>query len=120
MEIIPRQLAIDQQFDLDAILEGTQDFRWCPWKDDWHSGELSGNLIHIRQVGGGLEYRADTDFDDPLRSYCRLDEDIAAIRADLSDRGENLARLMEKYPYLRGLAAAERMRCQGRTARRAT
>ena len=80
---------------------------------------MSGNLIHIRQVGGGLEYRADTDRDDPLRSYFRLDEDIGAIRADLSDRGEKLARLMETSPQLSGLAEAERVRCHGRTARHA-
>ena len=27
-----RQLTIDRSFDLDAILDGTQDFRWCPWE----------------------------------------------------------------------------------------
>ena len=103
IEVMPGQLTIDQHFDLDAILNGTQDFRWRLWKDDWHSGVLSGNLIHIRQVRGGVEYRADSDLDDLLESYFRLDEDIAAMRADLSGRDEKLARLMEKHPYLRVL-----------------
>ena len=37
-------------FDLDKVLYAAQDFRWCKWDDDWHSGVLNGNLIHIRQV----------------------------------------------------------------------
>ena len=98
-----QQLAINQPFDLDAILDGTQDFRWRPWKDDWHSGVLRGNLIHIRQIKGGVEYRAHSDCDDLLTSYFRLDEDMAAVRADLSDRDAKTARLMEKYPHLRVL-----------------
>ena len=39
--------------------------------------------------------------------YFSLDEDIAAIRADLADRDQNLARSMEKYPYLRVLRQPE-------------
>ena len=45
-----------------------------------------------------MEYEAVWDIDDLLRSYFRLDEDIAAVRADLADRDQNLARLMEKVP----------------------
>ena len=71
-----RQLIIDQLFDLDAILEGAQDFRWRPWKDNWHSGVLGGNLIHIRQIDHGVEYRPDSDLDALLRSYFRLDDNI--------------------------------------------
>ena len=108
---MPGQLTIDQHFDLDAILNVTQDFRWRPWKDDWHSGVLSGNLIHIRRVRGGVEYRADSDLDDLLESYFRLDEDIAAMRADLSGRDEKLARLMEKHPYLRVLRQPDPWEC---------
>ena len=79
-----RQLIIDKPFDLDAILDGTQDFRWCPWRDDWYFGVLNGNLIHIRQVGSVVEYQAESDLHALLRSYFRLDDDIYAIRADIS------------------------------------
>ena len=111
MEGMPRQLPIDQPFDLDTILDGTQDFRWRRWKDDWHSGVLRGHLIHMRQVKGGLEYRARLDLDEMLVSYFRLDEDMATIRADLSDRDAKLARLMEQYPYLRVLRQPDPWEC---------
>ena len=99
-----RRLIIDQPFGLDAILDGTQDFRWRPWKDDWYSGVLNGNLIHVRQVGGGVEYRAEeADLDALLRHYFRLDDDIYAIRADISACDKKIEKLVKKYPYLRVL-----------------
>ena len=106
-----RRLIIDQPFDLDAILDGTQDFRWRPLKDDWRSGVLSGNLIHIRQVSGGVEYRAGSDLDALLRSYFRLDDDIAAIHADISRRDAKVARLVKKYPYRRILRQPDPWEC---------
>ena len=106
-----RQLIIDQPFDLDAILDGTQDFRWRPWKDDWHSGVLGGNLIHIRQIDRGVEYRSDSDLDALLRSYLRLDDDIDAIHADISRRDDKVARLVKKYPYLRILRQPDPWEC---------
>ena len=111
MEGMPRQLPIDQPFDLDTILDGTQDFRWRRWKDDWHSGVLRGHLIHMRQVKGGLEYRARLDLDEMLVSYFRLDEDMATIRAGLAARDAKLARLVEQYPYLRVLRQPDAWEC---------
>ena len=66
------------------MLDWTQDFRWRPWRDGWHSGVLDGNLIHIRQVGAVVEYRAYADLDALLRPYFRLDDDISAAHADFS------------------------------------
>ena len=106
-----RQLIIDQPFDLDAVLDGTQDFRWCRRKDTWYSGVLSGNLIHIRQVSGGVEYRADSELDALLRSYFRLDDDIDAIHADISCRDDKVARLVKKYPYRRILRQPDPWEC---------
>ena len=106
-----RQLSTEQDFDLGAVMQSNQDFRWRVWKDDWHSVVLDGNLIHLRQLEGGVEYRADSDLDDLLRSYFRFDEDIAAIRADLSHRDEKLAPLMEKYPHLRVLRQPDAWEC---------
>ncbi len=106
-----RQLKIDRPFDLDAVLDGTQDFRWRPWKDGWHSGVLAGNLIHIRQVGGGIEYQASSDLDGLLTSYFRLDEDIEEVHADLSVRDATIARLVKKHRYLRVLRQPDRWEC---------
>ncbi len=106
-----RQLIIDQLFDLDAILEGAQDFRWRPWKDNWHSGVLGGNLIHIRQIDHGVEYRPDSDLDALLRSYFRLDDNIDSIHADISCRDDNVARLLTKHPHLRILRQPDPWEC---------
>ncbi len=98
-----RRIDVDQYFQLDAVLDGTQDFRWRPRRDGWHSGVLDGNLIHIRQGDAFVEYRADSDLDALLRSYFRLDADILAAHADLSARDNRIARLVRKYPHLRVL-----------------
>ncbi len=106
-----QRLDIDQPFDLDAVLDGTQDFRWRPWECDWHSGVLNGNLIHIRQVSGGVEYRAAAELDALVRSYFRLDDNIPAMRAELSARDRNVARLLNKYPHLRVLRQQDPWEC---------
>ena len=106
-----RQLAIDQLFDLDAVLDGTQDFRWRGMGDAWYSGVLSGNLLHIRQSVSGVEYRAHSDLNALLRSYFRLDDDLNAIYADISSRDDNVARLVSKYPRLRLLRQPDPWEC---------
>ena len=75
-------------FDLGKVLYAAQDFRWCKWDDDWHSGVLAGNLIHIRQVDDVLEYKSnsDSDLDEMLRSYFRLDDPIDDIYDELGSR----------------------------------
>ena len=106
-----RQLPIQQPFCLDKVLDGTQDFRWRPWKDGWHSGVLRENLIHIRQVDGGVEYNANSDLDDLLRSYFRLEEDLQAIYDDISCRDDKIAKLVKKYPHLRVLRQPDPWEC---------
>ena len=106
-----RHLVVDRTFDLEATLDGTQDFRWRPWRDDWHSGVLDGSLIHVRQIDGRLEYRASSDLDALLRRYFRLDDDIDAARADVSSRDGHVARLAEKHPYLRVLRQPDPWEC---------
>ena len=108
---LTRQLIIDHHFDLDAVLNGTQDFRWRQWKDDWYSGVLSEKLIHVRQIDRGVEYRADSDLNTLLTSYFRLDDDIDAIHVELSRRDGKVAGLVEKYPYLRILRQPDPWEC---------
>ena len=113
-----QQFAIDQPFDLDAVLDGTQDFRWHEMGDGWYSGVLSGNLVHIRQSGSGVEYRAHSDLNVLLRAYFRLDDNLDAIYADISSRDDNVARLVTKYPRLRLLRQPDRGSARSPTSAR--
>ena len=98
-----RKLKVDQRFELELVLDGTQDFRWRSWKDGWLSGVLAGHLVHVRQVGDILEYRAseEANLDDLLRSYFRLDEDVETVHKELSGTDDTMAKLVNRYPYLR-------------------
>lgn len=96
-------------FDLANVLrDGSQDFRWRPLEDGWFSGVLDGNIVHVRQDGGVLEYRAHADLDALLTSYFRLDEDIDAIYASL---GPDMAALAQAYPWLRVLRQPDPWEC---------
>ena len=101
--LTPRQIIVDQPFDLADILDGTQDFRWLLMQDGWYSGVLSGNLVHLRQAGGFLEYRAEEDLADLLRRYFRLDDDLIRQRAELAAVDGRIAELARKHRYLRVL-----------------
>ena len=107
----PRCVPVTQPFCLTDILDGTQDFRWRPRLDDWYSGVLDGNLLHIRQVGDVLEYRAENDLDKLLRCYFRLDDDLAAARADLRTADPCIATLAGEYPSLRVLRQPDPWEC---------
>ena len=98
-----RQLTVGERFDLKRVLDGTQDFRWCRRADGWYSGVLTGHLVHIRQAGGQLEYRANTDLAALLRPYFRLDENIEAIHAELAAVDAGMAELVKSHSYLRVL-----------------
>ena len=106
-----RHLDAGGNFDLDAILYGTQDFRWRRYGDEWRSGVLDGNLVHVRQAGCRLEYRAGSDLDALLRDYFRLDDDLYAVRAEVSSRDAYVARLAKKHPHLRVLRQPDAWEC---------
>ena len=100
-------------FDLDKVLYAGQDFRWQPRMDDWHSGVLAGNLIHIRQVDNVLEYKSHLDscLDDMLRCYFRLDDPIDEIYDSISKRDKMIAKLVKNYPWLRVLRQPDQWEC---------
>ena len=98
---VTRQLAINTGFDLEATLNGEQDFRWLTRADGWHSGVLGGRLMHVRPVDGGLEYRADENVDALLRSYFRLDDDLDGIWAELTARDGTLRQLHAQHGHVR-------------------
>ena len=106
-----RELIIDQSFDLNMCLHMGQDFRWRKMGGGWHSGVLRGNLIHIRQEGRKLEYRAHSDLSGLLTSYFRLDDDTDAIYADISSIDDRVASLVKKYQGLRILRQPDPWEC---------
>ncbi len=98
-------------FDLASVLDGSQDFRWRKLEQGWYSGVLAGNIVHVRQIDGALEYRAHTDLDALLISYFRFHEDIDAIFATLSSLDPGMAALARAYPWLRVLRQPDPWEC---------
>ncbi len=98
-------------FDLARVLDGTQDFRWCKLEQGWFSGVLDGNIVHVRQDGGVLEYWAHANLDSLLVSYFRLDEDIDAVYTALSSLDPCMADLARAYPWLRVLRQPDPWEC---------
>ena len=92
-----------------------QAFRWRPLGEGWFSGVLGENLIHIGQpdgvdgpvpyrIGGPEGERPATDKDDEmLLRYFREDDDVVAIYDDISDRDEQIKRLVKQYWGMRVL-----------------
>ena len=83
-----------------------QAFRWQADGNGWFSGVVQGQHIQVRKVREGLlEFRGQPGPDAAiaaiLKNYLRLDEDIAAIYADLSKRDGKIAELIARYPGLR-------------------
>ena len=106
-----RRIPLDQRLDLDAVLrDGTQDYRWRPLEDGWYSGVLDGQLVHVRQIAGALEYLADSDLDTLIARYFRLDDDIEAILAEIS-RDSLVAGLVTRYPDLRIIRQPDPWEC---------
>ena len=104
--------SINHPFDLARTLDGSQDFRWQSLGDDWHSGVLDGNLVHLRQNADILEYRAHaTNLDTLLTSYFRLDEDMDAVYSTLSSLDPYIATLANAYPHLRLLRQPDPWEC---------
>ena len=103
--------SINHPFDLAKTLDGSQDFRWHPLDDGWHSGVLDGNLVHLRQNVDTLEYHAHTNLDTLLNSYFRLNEDLDAVYSTLSALDPYIATLANEYPHLRLLRQPDPWEC---------
>ena len=75
-------LPIKQPFHLAHSLESAQAFRWRPHGGGWYSGTIGGALFLLRQVPGGLAFRATAPHEEAvlaLHSYFRLDDDLLHI-----------------------------------------
>ena len=103
--------SIHHPFDLAKTLDGSQDFRWRPLDDNWYSGVLNWNIVHLRQNADTLEYRAHANLDALLTSYFRLDEDMDAIYSTLSSLDPYIATLVKEHPHLRILRQPDPWEC---------
>ena len=106
---IPR--SVRHPFVLAEVLDGTQDYRWIPRPDGWLSGVLAGNLVHLRQSGPTLEYRANGDLDGLLHDYFRFDDDIDAIYSEISAQDACVDALAAQYPHVRLLRQPDPWEC---------
>lgn len=95
-----------QPLNLKISLLMGQAFRWKEASDGWFCGVVQGQHIQVRKIRDGLlEFRGQPGPDDAiagiLKTYLRLDEDIAVIYDCLSARDPKIAELIAKYPGLR-------------------
>ena len=95
-----------QPLNLKISLTMGQAFRWKATGNGWFSGVVQGQHIQVRQLQDGLlEFRGQPGPDAALaailKNYLRLEDDIAAIYADLSKKDGKVAELIAKYPGLR-------------------
>ena len=94
-----------QPLDLCLTLKAGQAFRWQSDGDGWWVGVISGQLVRIRQMGGGdLEFECapgpDGDVGELLHRYFRLDDPIAEIYQSIS-RNRAMEDLVKRYHGLR-------------------
>ena len=123
MNMVEGELEIPQPFSLRLTLYMGQAFRWRRLDgsvdkledggrypdNEWHSGVLGEFLIHLRQAGSRVEYRAsklggpadDEDVRTLLQGYFRLDDDVSRIYSDLTNRDASIARLIENHGGMR-------------------
>ena len=91
-------------YDLKATLCGGQAFRWRDEGDGWFCGVIFGNTVRMRRVDEGIEFVSAPDDEaslaQPVADYLRLDDDIDAIYAALSE-DEHLADAVRQHRGLR-------------------
>lgn len=96
-------LTARQPFELDLRWLQAQAFRWCEGTDGWYYGFVKGHLIKVRNCDGGIEFRsnpAEESLAADVRSYFRLDQDIAPVHDALRE-DDKLRGLVEQYGGMR-------------------
>ena len=95
-----------QPLNLKISLTMGQAFRWQKTGDGWFSGVVRGQHIQVHKIREGLlEFRGqpgpDAEIARILKTYLRLDDDIAAIYDCLSKSDGKIAELVSKHRGLR-------------------
>ena len=101
-------LSLDgQTLDLESTLFSGQVFRWRK-RESWYEGVVSGRIVRLREVEGGIAFTAtgyETDVvASQLRDYFSLGFDLSDVHSTLS-RDSYLRAIIDRYRGMRGAAA---------------
>ena len=100
----PVELVVNQPLILAETLACGQGHRWLSRDDGWYETVTGSELIRIRQSQDGIEFVGAADAADLkqwLHRHFRLNDDIEAIHAELSQRDNVMASLIERHLGLR-------------------
>lgn len=91
-----------QPLDLDLTMSCGQAFRWRKRRDGTWSGVVRDKLVELDIRDGTLYWRTSPHSDQALvEDYLRLNDDVDAIYAVLSDMDDHLASLIDRFRGLR-------------------
>lgn len=89
--------------NLDFTLGCGQAFRWKKDEDGRWTGVVRSRFIRLRQWDERIECEVvpEDGWEELLRSYFRLDDDLSAIRRELAERDGHLGDLLRRFAGLR-------------------
>lgn len=104
-------IAFEGPLDLDSTLMSGQTFRWIrdshgpiPETSPWYTGVVFNNLIRLRLVAEGIEFRCFPDDESfigtKIKDYLRLDDDLNEIYRAIN-RDDRIDNAITKYRGLR-------------------
>ena len=92
-----------QPIDLESTLFSGQSFRWRN-QDEWYEGVISGHIVRVREVEGGIAFATADDemavSESRLRDYFSLDIDLYEVYSALSRDG-GLGQAFDRYRGMR-------------------
>ena len=99
-------LSLDgQTLDLESTLFSGQVFRWRK-RESWYEGVVSGRIVRLREVEGGIAFATALDDEDfiasQLRDYFSLGFDLSEVHSTLS-RDLYLREIIDRYRGMRVL-----------------
>ena len=99
-------LSLDgQTLDLESTLFSGQVFRWRK-HEMWYEGVVSGRIVRLREVEGGIAFATALDDEDfiasQLRDYFSLGFDLSDVHSTLS-RDSYLREIIDRYRGMRVL-----------------
>ena len=94
-----------QPLDLESTLFSGQVFRWRK-RESWYEGVVSGRIVRLREVEGGIAFATALDDEDfiasQLRDYFSLGFDLSDVHSTLS-RDSYLREIIDRYRGMRVL-----------------